>query len=190
MLKDVVYQQPLGHQNRQLNQNQELTTKLSQSNLCVTEMVGFSVQVVVAGQGGCKRQAMDWRVDTMLHGCERASSSRARQGRDRDQSLQPSASAAAHEVSTGESCDSTLPSNTLALLSKVQLKLTQFGCRNVEEELSSGCDQIVKACRAEVGAGDGVCPPPMLRLCSYPTLLCSALLYSTPASDPAQAYGN
>ena len=66
MLKDVVYQQPLGHQNRQLNQNQDLTTKLSQSNLCVTEMVGFSVQVVVAGQGGCKRQAMDWRVDTML----------------------------------------------------------------------------------------------------------------------------
>ena len=81
MLKDVVYQQPLGHQNRQLNQNQELTTKLSQSNLCVTEMVGFSVQVVVAGQGGCKRQAMDWRVDTMLPAREPAAAGKARQGK-------------------------------------------------------------------------------------------------------------
>ena len=37
-------------------------------------------------------------------------------------------------------------------------------CGNVEEELSSGCDQIVKACRAEVGrgAGDGVCRQPNL----------------------------
>ena len=80
MLKDVVYQQPLGHQNRQLNQNQELTTKLSQSNLCVTEMVGFSVQVVVAGQGGCKRQAMDWRVDTMLPAREPAAAGQGRAG--------------------------------------------------------------------------------------------------------------
>ena len=45
--------------------------------------------------------------------------------------------------------------HSTTLLSKVQLNLG----RNVEEELSSGCDQIVKACRAEVGrgAGDGVC---------------------------------
>ena len=59
----------------------------------------------------------------------KAGQGRDRQGRDRDrdQSLQASASAAAHEVSTGESCDSILPEPSPALLSKVQLKLTQFG---------------------------------------------------------------